>query len=995
MTIDDRLSALFEEDQVERVDALGELYEIRHSRGAFGDELLLVRFYEDDHDPNELHESDITELEDRFYDNNTTNQWNIRLIWAYEEGEAPDQEIRSKLENDTRFAIRRCVPQKSLSDFVAPLQTSQEKLANTTQRFDRSELIDNINSQNIGFLFEDLTRDEKFERIKGGLSADEKPDEVSPPTTATEPTAQFIDSVHLGEKFRPNSNLKELDVEPFTLLYGRNGTGKTSLLDGTAFGLVGQIRHEDGRADQYDGLRVKLENDSEPLSTHSKPVNDRVASWFGFRPHGPADKHIEFYRVNYHEAGAATRFIENDPDIDIEETLRRLLFGEELEDVRKDKDKLHDRLEREISTKQTELEELEEEAQSLRDKQERVNEVFSKFELASENLSPAARSVLKLTADANKQGTESSEDTILPEHWATWRERFGTLKDGLDATRVSDTSPDSVGDLRTKFRGARDQVEDILNNIEQTKEFQTQYSQLGKLKSRYNSPEGNQVPASVGLVELIVLSHGIRSEKIKELQQTLDQQTGFEKEPLDSNSIGEWRDAAADAITQELSDLIEQKENIEELDQLDERRRNLQSQIRQQTEEYLSITDELYHCPACYKEQSRDEILEREKPEKIHGDEAKTVPKTLQNRIAELENAEDILESSEWEDIDYEVSIKYADLCGMAAFQQLWDSSGEPATGISTTWDPSSEAVEILSSALKNHVEIDPGDITVEEAMESGIQELEASMRELTANISEIDDNYAEILDVKEEYQERIDGLSAALQILDEFWPESVFHQRLDVESDHRVMKRAIEKIEENPEALEVPGHYENRVEAIEEEIDDIQEVVTNCRDGVRRLETAFETSVEGKLKTFVADHMGVISTLFKAFQLPYEFEKVRYKDEDIVVQRRNEEGVASISAMSSGQRAALALAIFVTNNIAHDRAPPLMMLDEPFAHLDDINTISFFDVLIELARTKERQIMFATASQEIAELLQRKVGESPHFSRVDIPATKLEIDAE
>ena len=88
---------------------------------------------------------------------------------------------------------------------------------------------------------------------------------------------------------------------------------------------------------------------------------------------------------------------------------------------------------------------------------------------------------------------------------------------------------------------------------------------------------------------------------------------------------------------------------------------------------------------------------------------------------------------------------------------------------------------------------------------------------------------------------------------------------------------------------------------------------------------------------------------------------------------------------MSSGQRAALGLAIFVANNLAHNAAPKVMLLDEPFAHLDDINSLSFFNLLIELATQVEpqveRQVIFATASDDIAQLLKRKIGETTQFT--------------
>jgi exonuclease SbcC len=61
------------------------------------------------------------------------------------------------------------------------------------------------------------------------------------------------------------------------------------------------------------------------------------------------------------------------------------------------------------------------------------------------------------------------------------------------------------------------------------------------------------------------------------------------------------------------------------------------------------------------------------------------------------------------------------------------------------------------------------------------------------------------------------------------------------------------------------------------------------------------------------------------------------------------------------------------------------MLLDEPFAHLDELNTLSFFNLVIELAVRGDRQIIFATANDNLASLLERKVGETEAFERVNL----------
>jgi len=49
------------------------------------------------------------------------------------------------------------------------------------------------------------------------------------------------------------------------------------------------------------------------------------------------------------------------------------------------------------------------------------------------------------------------------------------------------------------------------------------------------------------------------------------------------------------------------------------------------------------------------------------------------------------------------------------------------------------------------------------------------------------------------------------------------------------------------------------------------------------------------------------------------------------------------------------------------------MLIDDPVAHVDDLNTLSFLDYLRDLAATGQRQIFFATADEKLAAIFTHK----------------------
>ena len=81
------------------------------------------------------------------------------------------------------------------------------------------------------------------------------------------------------------------------------------------------------------------------------------------------------------------------------------------------------------------------------------------------------------------------------------------------------------------------------------------------------------------------------------------------------------------------------------------------------------------------------------------------------------------------------------------------------------------------------------------------------------------------------------------------------------------------------------------------------------------------------------------------------------------------------LEEMSSGQRAAYALSLFLAMNERLNTGPKVIMLDDPVAHVDDINTLSLLDHLRDIALVGKRQIFFATADSKLAGLFVRKFG--------------------
>lgn len=129
------------------------------------------------------------------------------------------------------------------------------------------------------------------------------------------------------------------------------------------------------------------------------------------------------------------------------------------------------------------------------------------------------------------------------------------------------------------------------------------------------------------------------------------------------------------------------------------------------------------------------------------------------------------------------------------------------------------------------------------------------------------------------------------------------------------------------------------------------------------------------------------VSSIFARIHTPSEYELGEFTSGGLVV-RRDGKAAHQVHQVSTGQRAALALSIFLALNDSADSAPPVVLIDDPVAHVDDLNALSFLDYLRDVALRGKRQIFFATADVRLAALFQRKfefLGRN-HFRKIVLP---------
>jgi len=127
-------------------------------------------------------------------------------------------------------------------------------------------------------------------------------------------------------------------------------------------------------------------------------------------------------------------------------------------------------------------------------------------------------------------------------------------------------------------------------------------------------------------------------------------------------------------------------------------------------------------------------------------------------------------------------------------------------------------------------------------------------------------------------------------------------------------------------------------------------------------------------LDEFLRQNEQQILNIFMAVHRPREFKGISLKKGKVRLTRTTDK-VAGLYEISSGQRSALALSIFLTLNSKLPAECPYILFDDPITNVDDLNVLSFLDYLREIVVNSgnTRQVFFATASADLAFLFEKK----------------------
>lgn len=235
------------------------------------------------------------------------------------------------------------------------------------------------------------------------------------------------------------------------------------------------------------------------------------------------------------------------------------------------------------------------------------------------------------------------------------------------------------------------------------------------------------------------------------------------------------------------------------------------------------------------------------------------------------------------------------------------------------------------------------------------------------------------LAEVIEEVSLRIEAVSATKGAVD--WAASKLELRAetDFRALHSSVSDAVLTAESTVKAAErevSSGHKidglkltvsqkQDKAQQLTKSLDSVTEALATLADLVKH------SSIGQASQTAISATHKVANDVFARIHAPNEFEITT--NATMPLNRKQEGRGVSLNEISTGQRAAYALSVFLAMNAQVQAGPKVILLDDPISHIDDLNALSFLDYLRNLIIKERRQVFFATADEKIAGLFAHK----------------------
>jgi DNA repair protein SbcC/Rad50 len=826
-----------------------------------------------------------------------------------------------------------------------------------------------------------------------------------PEAPELEPAEAKASTEYLGELsvqgFRAHPSQRTFLFGDVNLIVGPNGVGKTSLLEAVEYLFCGTTRRG-GKIPARTVISGTLRDSKTVLST--KPATPparfraRHLAWYQKAELRKITLDDSFSKFNFLDTDAAVRLSVEDSKKRISEDLTQLLLGTE---AVKALDKLH-RVQKELvdarklALKDTSSQELRSSdarrrADEIRKSPERSDQLFQ--ELLG-GLHRAGWTAIPVDKRAAVEISEMLEAVLV----------------NLQVVRkLGKDLPKNSAELDNALAQIRQTINEIEALVSRDSEIQRQLAQiqtrLVDWEKRAEALDGLAALVASGVENLSIRVSGLR-ESIGRLSNMV---TGLDSavSAISIEDMGSKMVSSAIRLAETSAETaqIHAKQANEALSAFERGQSTLRAinqRLQHAAREVLSHSGDMEHCPLCHTAFEKGELLKR--IEASIGSIADEESAALRNEATAANDA---------------LTLRAAELAGLRALERVVDNPKRTsvsqaiarASGLRAQLSAEQAELEALEQQIaalrsnnvtlarlhemKTAARLDDAPLSLQSLEEvrikvnddrkkaaAAIPLLEIERRNLANRVSEIARPYG----MSSQPSEALSGLRARATAMEDLqrafgrvaasirWDPDVS----DVELEARISLTTDLVVQLKTSLAQEASHSAQLAKELEIEKDAL-DTLAGLRVKLKRIEAAeriigdllTDQSERTLTEQILRENAAKISDTFARIHAPSEFDLIVNGNLRIV--RRSDKNDVDLAEMSSGQRAAYVLSLFLAMNERLQNGPKVLLFDDPVAHADDINALSFLDHLRQIALSNARQIFFATADSKLAGLFRHK----------------------
>jgi exonuclease SbcC len=940
-----------------------------------------------------------------YFDGESSLQWNNYLYFIKDANTLADsatQKAKEVVERDRTYARKFVIAETELDSVLRP------RIVQPTEGAKKSDVISEWAAV--------LKQPHLIEAVLGDYSLPERMKLIegiqSPPKSARQKALSIQGGALLPtirkfiiKQFRTCPSQRNFDFGDVNLLFGVNGTGKTSLLEAIELYYCGKTKRNPKTDEEYEFV-IELQGGKSETITHDRPLQvfrDRDRQWYGIREEKSSKLCDGFGRFNFLDTDAALELSRSTDRID--EHLAKLLVGSDSAATWQVIEKMSDRVELEV-----------------RDAERQNALIDPDLKLLNKQL--AESSTVKTESDSLRTALVES---LRRNKWTVDDHRLesvaGELVEQLaglttvarQATALSWLDSPVTLDRCDRYCSSVDAIIKACGpTVARLEALRMSQAQLIKA-TKQNRQALNLVGELARLVESGMESRAAELAKQRGAMTTnANLVAGIDDETLrivgDANGslvVTGYRDSAVVARERVERALSAAKRAHEDFAKLRNRSLALAQELRQVAARILeeSPSDE---CPLCHTKFQPSELARHMSAgidehlealgQKLLGDmrrfetelsEAAANEKAasrivafclsarlplntdLKGALKALKHAQDALDESRRRSEVLSAEIKSLESQGLSR-----ERLDEICTELNTLGYKIAERSRDATGSLRNEIE---------ESTQSSSHAVQKNAQEEARLRKAFDDAVRSIRPTATDPQMALAELSERLATTQNVQSRVMpFLSRFSWQPSRAISEWMVEAEAVRGIAAQLQTALgkervasKTRADATKRR-DDLQEQQKRLNARLKRLgeaksvlsEIRTKHSLEAVTKSALQENRKGIESIFGQIHSPAEFEGIG-QDWTLVRKLDNEE--TELTRISTGQRSAFALSVFLAQNAELTAGPPIILIDDPIAHVDDLNALSFLDYLREIALTGTRQIFFATASDKLASLFERK----------------------